>query len=708
MNWSFRNLIFTLILSSTLVSLALGSLLIQWYRQIDLDSSSVAENSLIGKELDFLSIGIDQALTNGDLLFGANQAYLAEGLIEELRQVRHSVAELEEFSHLDPSRDHLRNIDNHLVAIEGLASHFLVPSDAPNAPDAPEEFLERFDAHSLAMIVDLNELTRQSTIDASAMRDQLTEKRSLLHLLTWLIAGLYLVFNVTLFSLVALKMINPIEKLAATAREAMETGQPFDLKAEGPAEVKRLTETISIFVSGLEAQVKLRTSGLTEQSKELRRQIQKQLLFEKELIQSKQEADSANQAKSDFIAKVSHEIRTPMNGILGFAELMEGTDLDPQQKRFCRLINSCGETLLFLINDVLDISKIESGKTYLESSGFDLYDCVNDSFSIVAPKAHEKALGYELFFPESARAIVIGDKIRLRQVLLNLLSNAVKFTTQGQVTCSLEKLPSKDRKLRIRFSVTDTGLGIAREGIEKIFNPFHQEDYPEGNAPEGTGLGLTIAQRLVDLMGGEIQVSSRLGEGSTFSFEISLPRVPVHRALTPRQETTSIDCGQVEIEAKLALSHSLEPLAEELPLTILVAEDNEINWQLIEHFLNQLGYQADRVTDGIAVLRATEAKAYDIVLLDLDIPLLNGIQVAEKLRDEPRNHHGNLELIATTASCLESDRYRYRCRDAGIQGFLPKPLDPSRLESELRDAHSRITNQLTRISSTSRRPTAAQ
>jgi PAS domain S-box-containing protein len=427
-------------------------------------------------------------------------------------------------------------------------------------------------------------------------------------------------------------------------------------------------------------------SGLISGITYFSRDVSMRKEFEGELQKAKEEAERTATSKSQFLATMSHEIRTPLNGLIGMLDLLKTTKLDFKQSEYVDTIQLSGEALLQIINNILDYSKIESDKMEIDSYPFELKKCIEETYDMLYYKAQEKNIDLLYNIEQDIPSVVIGDKTRLRQVLINLVGNAIKFTKEGHIIISISKTNNDGNIIELQFSVKDTGIGITPEQTERLFKDFSQVDISTFRKYGGTGLGLAISSRLIALMDGKIWVKSKPGEGSTFYFTMK-----TKPSFDPVNTDTKISFDDNEFlifntEKRNQKKINVKPgavstnLSQQIPSDILVAEDDEVNQMVIRAHLKRLGYDATIVGDGLEVLDKMANKKFDLIFMDVQMPQLDGLETTKEIvKILPSGNRP--KIIAMTAFAMEGDKEK--CLSAGMDDYISKPVRIEEIQNKI-------------------------
>lgn len=437
-------------------------------------------------------------------------------------------------------------------------------------------------------------------------------------------------------------LTRPLERLTRASQSIRAGHYDIELPRGGRDEVGVLAENFG----HMAAEVKERIRALTER--------------EAQLAQAKEQAEAASNAKSQFLAKVSHEVRTPLNGVLGLLQTLETSALSGEQREHIRIAYESGQSLLAVLNGILDFSRVEAGEMTLQRAPFDVRREIETVVALFRELAHDKGLALEATLELGALRHARGDATRLRQILSNLIANAIKFTDRGAVSVRASTAPSASDQVLLVVAITDTGIGIDPAQCERIFEPFVQGDDSITRRFGGTGLGLTIARQLARALGGELTVASTLGQGATFT--LTMPLDP-------------IAAGDI---AKVAEA----PPRRQFGLHLLLVEDNAVNLRILERMVRMLGCTSAVARDGAQALELLAARPFDLVLMDLQMPVMDGLEAMRQLRvREHAQHLPRAAAIAVTAHALDEERTR--ALEGGFDDFVSKPIDLTALESAI-------------------------
>lgn len=452
-------------------------------------------------------------------------------------------------------------------------------------------------------------------------------------------------------------------------RQAHEAGMKhFNKTGEGPVLNKRL-ELSALHRNGHEFPIEFTISLIMTDKLHVfaafLRDISERKQAEENLKQAKERAEASEKVKELFLANMSHEIRTPMNAIVGFARILENTELTPEQKESVGAISQSGDNLMVIINDILDFSKIEAGKITLEKTNIDIAGMISSTISMMKPKYDPKNLKVEYVIDPRIPPVIIGDKVRLTQILINLISNAIKFTLKGEVRILVNYVEEDASSTTIQFDIKDSGIGIEKDKLDSIFDSFTQARFDTTRKYGGTGLGLSIVKKLVELQNGTINIKSEINKGSSFSFTLPFLKADILPDKEEKKESIKIDTDKNLYSGKIK---------------VLLAEDNPINQLLALRVINNWGFEVDIAENGLIAIDKLKNMDYDMVLMDLQMPEMDGYEATSYIR----KHLGdkkNIPIVAMTAHAIKGEIEK--CLAVGMNDYISKPFKPEELYARI-------------------------
>lgn len=663
-----------------LVLLAFGISLAMFFIVINHFESFVEvkiENSI--KEADLTQMIMHQ---NHNLMLGINEVLLSDNgsdtelMLLSAQYIENSLTKISGLTtelggHIEYCQDiynkddteikHFRKIETSIEDFTKKVMRFIETwRNTGNRADTYQYYLINLQDHAKANDALIKSQYNNSLIEVTEQQHQF---KALLSKGKKIIAGGAILIIIFVFSAIrrASKSITaPLEEIKQQALALIDGQYEARIKVESNDEIGQLAVAFNHMTEAIAEEIDGRKRA--ENTLKIHQKVLEQTIIERtrDFQVAKEQAESANKAKSNFLANMSHEIRTPMNGVIGMTHLALQTELDEKQKNYISKANNSAESLLGIINEILDFSKIESGKIEMESVDFYLQDVIDDVLNLIGLEVNEKELQISVNIDRDVPRTLIGDPLRLNQVLNNLGNNAVKFTAKGgDVSIKVVVKEETDYGVKLQFSVQDSGIGITNKQLEKLFQPFTQADSSITREYGGTGLGLIISRKIVQMMDGDIWVESKPEVGSTFHFTVSLKKqqddFPPIKLLDQKRE--------INISEALACLNGSK---------VLLVEDNEINQELAVDLLNNIGVTVETASDGKAALDLLGKENFDAVLMDCQMPVMDGYEATRQIRKQEK--FKNLPVIAMTANAMKGDKEK--TLSAGMNDHIAKPINP--------------------------------